>query len=211
MGRNTITGETPRNRQKDILNVAIQLFSDKGIEHTSLDDIAHAVGVTKPTIYHYFKNKEAICTSIFDQVAFNATQVKRVMDEHKDLESKLNAVAFQYLKIMKTPPSLGGIIVQRAFSSMSTDADPVRKLFVKHLDSRVSVISRALIEAEPSIKKKDARLLISQMMHSLTSYWMTEHFLMRQVPTDKEAIDYAERAVATTVLAARELAKHITR
>lgn len=206
MGRKTIRGERPRNRQQDILDAAVQLFSEKGIDQTSLDEIAEVVGVTKPTIYHYYKNKEAICTEIFSQIAFSAKQVRDVMAQHEELPDKLNAVAFSYLKIMKTPPSLGGIILQKALGSMDRDDDPIRDLFVKHLESRISEISLAVVKAEPRVPMRDVRLLVAQMVHSLTNYWLTEHFLKHRVPTDREASVYARRSAATTLLAIEQLA-----
>jgi AcrR family transcriptional regulator len=205
MGRNTVNGEKPRNRQQDILDAAIQLFSEKGIDQTSLDEIAEVVGVTKPTIYHYYRNKEAICNEIFSHIAFNAKQVRDVMGQHEELPEKLNAVACNYLKIMKTPPSLGGIILQKALGSMARDDDPIRDLFVRHLESRISEISRAVVKAEPCASMRDVRLLIAQMMHSLTNYWLTEYFLKRRIPTDREASEYARRSAATTLLAIEQL------
>jgi AcrR family transcriptional regulator len=205
MGRKTVKGEQPRNRQQEILDAAIQLFAEKGIDQTSLDEIAAVVGVTKPTIYHYYKNKEAICTEIFSHVAFGAGQVRDVMGQHEELPDKLNAVALNYLNIMKTPPSLGGIILQKALGSMGREDDPIRDLFVKHLESRISEISRAVVKAEPRAPIRDVRLLITQMMHSLTNYWLTEHFLKRRVPTDRQASAYARRSAATTLLAIKQL------
>ena len=39
---------------------AARLFTRKGFQGTSLDDIAHSLGVTKPTLYYYISNKEQI-------------------------------------------------------------------------------------------------------------------------------------------------------
>lgn len=44
------------NREK-IINQAARLFSRKGFEGTSMRDVAGAVKVTLPTIYHYFGSK----------------------------------------------------------------------------------------------------------------------------------------------------------
>jgi len=47
------------NREK-ILQKAAGLFSRKGFEGTSMRDVASAVKVTLPTIYHYFGNKRKL-------------------------------------------------------------------------------------------------------------------------------------------------------
>jgi len=47
-----------------ILNAAATLFSEKGFEHTTLQDIAVSIGATRGAIYWHFKNK----TEIFDAI-----------------------------------------------------------------------------------------------------------------------------------------------
>ena len=46
--------------RKNISAAAEQLFMAKGIENTSMNDIARATGYSKATLYVYFKNKEEI-------------------------------------------------------------------------------------------------------------------------------------------------------
>jgi AcrR family transcriptional regulator len=43
-----------------VLRTAVALFNENGVRATSLADVAKALNVTKPTIYHYFSNKDEI-------------------------------------------------------------------------------------------------------------------------------------------------------
>lgn len=45
-------------RQKQILDAAARVFSEKGFAHATIRDIARAAGVSDGTIYLYFKNKQ---------------------------------------------------------------------------------------------------------------------------------------------------------
>jgi AcrR family transcriptional regulator len=59
-------------RQVDrILDAACSLFAKHGYSETSLDAVAAACSMKKPSLYHYFKGKEALLKSI----------VRRRMDE----------------------------------------------------------------------------------------------------------------------------------
>ena len=46
--------------KKRILDVATTLFAEKGFGSTSVREVVEAAGVTKPTLYYYFANKEAL-------------------------------------------------------------------------------------------------------------------------------------------------------
>lgn len=50
----------------DIALASIGLFCTKGIQQTSIEEIAKSAGVAKGTIYLYFKNKEEIIFTIWD-------------------------------------------------------------------------------------------------------------------------------------------------
>jgi len=49
----------------DILQTALELFAQKGYENTSLEEIAHKIGITKPAIYYHFKNKQKLYNELF--------------------------------------------------------------------------------------------------------------------------------------------------
>jgi AcrR family transcriptional regulator len=65
-------GETTGNKKealvkfhrRNILRAAENLFLEKGIENTTMDNIAKVADYSKATLYVYFKNKEEIISSI---------------------------------------------------------------------------------------------------------------------------------------------------
>jgi TetR/AcrR family transcriptional regulator, cholesterol catabolism regulator len=63
-----------RERREEILRVAERLFHKNGYHATSLDDVADAIGFTKPAIYHYFKSKEDILFEIREAIIRDALE-----------------------------------------------------------------------------------------------------------------------------------------
>jgi TetR/AcrR family transcriptional regulator, repressor for uid operon len=47
-------------RRAEILEAATELFADKGIEHTTMQEIATRAGISAGSIYHYFSDKDAL-------------------------------------------------------------------------------------------------------------------------------------------------------
>jgi TetR/AcrR family transcriptional regulator len=61
----------PRGRSPDydqqrdeMLARAAELFAARGYAGTSMNEVASACGVTKPALYHYFRDKDALLTAI---------------------------------------------------------------------------------------------------------------------------------------------------
>ncbi|MFZ0500715.1 MAG: helix-turn-helix domain-containing protein, partial [Steroidobacteraceae bacterium] len=48
-----------------VIRAAARAFNRKGYHNTSLDDIAAALEVTKPTVYYYVSNKEQLLFECF--------------------------------------------------------------------------------------------------------------------------------------------------
>jgi AcrR family transcriptional regulator len=48
------------------LNKALDLFSTRGYEATSVREICEAAGVTKPTLYHFYGSKEGVYRALVD-------------------------------------------------------------------------------------------------------------------------------------------------
>src|SRR5687768_16604610 len=48
------------DREQQMLDVAHALFAERGYGAVAMDDVASAVGVTKPLLYNYWGNKERL-------------------------------------------------------------------------------------------------------------------------------------------------------
>lgn len=63
MARNKYPEETERK----ILDIAFRLFSEKGYDHTTIQDIVDELGMSKGAVYHHFKSKEDILDHLYDR------------------------------------------------------------------------------------------------------------------------------------------------
>ena len=55
---------SPKEKKDHIAKVASKVFSEKGYQSASLQDVAREVEISKAGIYHYFKSKEEILAYI---------------------------------------------------------------------------------------------------------------------------------------------------
>jgi AcrR family transcriptional regulator len=56
----------PSETRARIQHVARELFTQKGVQRTSLQDIADRLGITKPALYYHFRSREDLVRSIVE-------------------------------------------------------------------------------------------------------------------------------------------------
>ncbi|MCS7478031.1 TetR/AcrR family transcriptional regulator [Umezawaea endophytica] len=54
--------------QQEIFEQATRLFAERGYAGTSFQDIADAVGLTRPALYHYVKSKNELLAKLVEQI-----------------------------------------------------------------------------------------------------------------------------------------------
>ncbi|MAE51844.1 MAG: TetR family transcriptional regulator [Micavibrio sp.] len=62
------TKEDAEQTRQDILNAATQMFCNKGVSKTTLEDIARTANVTRGAIYWHFSNKKQIFDTLFENL-----------------------------------------------------------------------------------------------------------------------------------------------
>jgi len=55
-------------RRRQLLDVALTVFSERGFHLTSMNDIADAAGVTKPVLYQHFRSKRELYLELLEDV-----------------------------------------------------------------------------------------------------------------------------------------------
>ncbi len=99
-----ISNTRTQKKQHDILNVARQLFLERGYDAVSLDDILEQVGGSKSTLYSYYGGKEGLFAATVEKMCTEKLGPLLAMDM-ADLDPKtaLNAVGRQFLTIISDP------------------------------------------------------------------------------------------------------------
>lgn len=75
--------------REKIINAALDLFSQKGYDATSVDEIAESIGMKGPNIYKYFKGKEEVLKELSAKMEEGYRQrMKMNPDEGSNISSR---------------------------------------------------------------------------------------------------------------------------
>lgn len=73
--------DVSEQRKDQILDAASEVFAEKGVHQSRMDDIVDESGLSKGTLYWYFKSKDDILIAIFERM------FKREFEQLKELSS----------------------------------------------------------------------------------------------------------------------------
>ena len=81
--------------ENEIYEHAIRLFAERGFAGTSLQDIADALGITRPALYYYVKSKDELLARLAADVAGGSATQMTSIAERPDLDAvgKLRQIA----------------------------------------------------------------------------------------------------------------------
>jgi len=60
--------DVSEERKDQIVSAAEEVFTQKGLDNARMDDIAEETGLSKGTLYLYFKNKDDLIAAVLDRI-----------------------------------------------------------------------------------------------------------------------------------------------
>jgi AcrR family transcriptional regulator len=76
---------------EEALDRSLLLFWEKGFKNTSLDEIAEAVGVKKPSLYAAFGDKEMLFRKVLQRYSGKLSEPVQALDRYDDIREAINA------------------------------------------------------------------------------------------------------------------------
>lgn len=131
-------------RQKEIVSVALELISKKGIQGFTIKNLANKIGITEPAIYRHYDNKISILIAILDLFKYNAGQIisKELMNENLAIE-KIEQIFIKYLTIFSKNPSFVSVIFsEEIFKNEPVLINKIYEIIGKNQKNLIEIISQ---------------------------------------------------------------------
>ncbi|MCS6894957.1 MAG: TetR/AcrR family transcriptional regulator [Bacteroidia bacterium] len=103
------------SQREKILHEALRLFAHRGYERVSLRQLASAVGLTPPTLYHYFPTKEAVLETLAHQIAERFEQATaHIVESDWTVPYKVEKFCEAHLSVLLRQPEQAAIFLREA-------------------------------------------------------------------------------------------------
>jgi AcrR family transcriptional regulator len=96
-------GRVPRAvRERQLVELAEQLFAERGFARTSMEELARRAGVTKPVIYDLFESKDGLFRACVDRaIERMAGSIVEAFRSETDPEARLRAGGLAFLRFAR--------------------------------------------------------------------------------------------------------------
>lgn len=93
-----------------IVNAAIEVFAEKGFRSARVSDIARRAGVADGTIYLYFRNKEDVLLSIFEEkMELLLVALRDALEGVEDPHDRMRCYARHHFQQLRENPALAQV------------------------------------------------------------------------------------------------------
>lgn len=115
------------DRPDDILRTATQVFGRNGYHHTTIDEIANELFLTKAGVYHYFASKQEILEAICNRaLAAAEAAVLSALSEETEPYPRLKLALERYADVLMEHEGLA-ILIRHVDELSESGQDQIRK------------------------------------------------------------------------------------
>jgi len=195
------TEDTPKRRQ--IVEGARVIFRTLGFDAASMGEIAKAAGVSKGTLYVYFKDKDELFNAIVQkECIFQAEGVFDFDVASPDIASELTRMGIAYVKLLCQPERQSAL---RAVIAIADRKPNAGRTFYETGPIQGIARLRSYFEAEVAagrLEIEDCEVAAAQFMESCHATMLKPMMLNFAPPPTPERIEHVVRIAVKAFMAA---------
>ncbi|NLM00634.1 MAG: TetR/AcrR family transcriptional regulator [Treponema sp.] len=186
-------------RKYEILDKALDVFADEGYEDATYQKIADRCGITRTTLYNYFKNKREIFLFSIKQLTqdLEIDLLKIIENKKLFVAERLNNVVTKVIDKCVENKKLFRVLLTYLLQLQKTGKDPAVRVRRRIIRLR-HILSMVIIEGINSGELKSVNVkAVNEMLYSLiqSSIFRMTILDMQNVDELRPAIELAIRGI----------------
>ena len=143
---------TTEERQKNIIDEALNIIHEGGYEALSIREIASRVKISEPAIYRHFLNKEDIVLGILSRISDFDLELEKAISEKNSEEEKLEEFILFHFKFLENNKNLTSVIFSE---EIFTQSKILKEKMMKIMTHMKMMLKRIVEEAQNKSKIKN--------------------------------------------------------
>ena len=131
-------------RQQEIIEAALELINEKGIQGLTIKNLSHKIGISEPAIYRHFENKIQILSAVMDSFQ---TRSMQLFSKHQNGEflakDEIKGIFSGHFKILAEKPALSSVIFsEEIFRNEPELVDKINQIITRNQEKLKNIIEQ---------------------------------------------------------------------
>ncbi|MDQ2875754.1 MAG: TetR/AcrR family transcriptional regulator [Actinomycetota bacterium] len=160
---------TGKERREQLLDISRRLFAERGLDGTSIEEIAARAGVSKPVVYEHFGGKEGLYAVVVDREVGRFLEMATRVLEGDDTMPKFEVAAVSLLRYIQDNADGFRILVR---DSNPTSGSGTFASLISDIAGQVEYILGDVLKSrgyDPKLAPMYAQMLVG--MVAFTGQW----------------------------------------
>ena len=189
---NNLKRDKPKYKQ--IIDAAVIAIAESGYHQAQVSKIAKQAGVADGTIYLYFKNKEDILISLFEEkMSVFVDNLKLIIKDENSASEKLGQMIENHFQVLANDRHLATVTqleLRQSNKEIRLKINAILKEYLKMIDQ---IIIEGMVSGEfkPSMDVRIARQMVFGTIDEISTTWVMNEYrynLMDLAPKVKEML-----------------------
>jgi len=162
---------TGKERRAQLLDIGRRLFAERGLDGTSIEEIAAQAGVSKPVVYEHFGGKEGLYAVVVDREVERFLTMATTLLEGEDTMAKFEMAAVELLRYIQSNSDGFRILVR---DSNPTSGSGTFASLISDIASQVEHLLGDVLKTrgyDPRLAPVYAQMLVG-MVASAGQWWL---------------------------------------
>lgn len=181
-------------KYKQIIDAAVIAIAESGYHQAQVSKIAKQAGIADGTIYLYFKNKEDILISLFEEkMGVFVENLQQIIKDENSASEKLGQMIENHFQVLANDRHLATVTqleLRQSNKEIRMKINAVLKEYLKMIDQ---IIIEGMVSGEfnPSMDVRIARQMVFGSIDEISTTWVMAEYrydLMEQAPKVKQLL-----------------------
>ncbi|HHE40559.1 MAG TPA: TetR/AcrR family transcriptional regulator [Candidatus Cloacimonetes bacterium] len=167
-------------RQKEIIEVALELINEKGIQGLTIKNLSKKIGITEPAIYRHYDSKTDILIAVLDLFKQNTEQLfeKELQNEGKAMGKIEHLLTNHFTSFSATPSLVSVIFSEEIFRNEAILIDKIAEIIEKNdkILTTIIVNGQKTGELRTDIEAKYLSVIIMGTLRLFVKKWQFSAF-----------------------------------
>lgn len=157
--------ETDKLTEEKIFEAATEVFIERGMDGTRMQEIANRAGINKSLLHYYYRTKERLFNAVFEKITGELfKKFKFVFDEKITLEDKIRLFYKEHITFLLKNPKIPSFVLNEINHNPERSKKLIRRL---NIDNYWNILE--IQHKEEFIKYNITRETLPQLITSIAA------------------------------------------